>query len=289
MKIWWQANCAQEKQPFGLIMRVTLLFSLTALLSCVMLSNRQLTEDLAHARGVVRVGVILQRWPHYLTRPDQNFLGEDFIRLTTVFGGPWQPAVRPHPRALDVADITDMDVAQTLLQALRRRGYEPLLLSDFPEPATPRTVQDIIDNQEATHPEIDGFLFCSYAPTLFVASPESLPAGAGQRSISLTELAAQAGRRGHLIWSGKGLPQASPHTMVHAFIYVSLTLFKARTHQPLWLTADARVAGRLRPAIAECPPGPTEQDYRADPAMITRIMLNNLGCRLKHLLPEALD
>ena len=262
--------------------------SLSLLAACVMLSNRQLTQDLAAAQGVVRVGVVLQHWPHFLAKEGQKTLGEDFITLQTVLHGPWQPARPVNPLAMDVAEVTAADVAHILQLALLKRGYEPLLVSDLPEAAPPRTVKELLARQEEAYPELDGFLFCYYAPTLIVASPELLPPGAGERSVSLWELAGKAGRRGNLIWSGKRLSQAPPHTMVHAFIYISMTLFKAKTHQELWLTADSRVGGPIRPAIAECLPAPTDKDYRTDPAMIRRIMLNNLRCRLWHLLPEAL-
>ncbi|MGQ9921018.1 MAG: hypothetical protein ACUVRZ_06770 [Desulfobacca sp.] len=268
------------------------LFLLSAAVSlvaaCVMLSNRQLTQDLAAAQGVVRVGIILQRWPHFLAKEGQQTLGEDFITAQTIFYGPWQLARPVNPVAMDVAEVTDADLALVLAAALHKRGYEPLLLSDLPEAAAPRSVQELLARQEEAYPELDGFLFCYYAPTLFVASPELLPTGAGQRSVSLWELASKAGWRGNLIWSGKRLGQAPPHTMIHAFIYTSITLFRAKTHKEIWLTADSRVGGPIRPAIAECLPAPTEKDYRTDPAMIRRIMLNNLRCRLWHLLPEAL-
>ncbi len=285
----WQAGPTEKRDWFRRWLSLFLLsVSVTLVAACVMLSNRQLTVDLAAAQGVVRVGVVLQRWPHFLAKEGQNSLGEDFISPETVFRGPWQRAQPVNPLAMDVAEVTDAEVAQILELALRKRGYEPLLVSALPEETAPRTVQELLARHIEVHPELDGFLFCYYAPTLFVASPELLPPGARQRSVSLWELASKAGRRGNLIWSGKRLTQAPPHTMVHAFIYVSLTLFKARTQQPLWLTADSRVGGPIRPAIAECLPAPTEKDYRTDPAMIRRIMFNNLRCRLWHLLPDAL-
>lgn len=115
-----------------------------------------------------------------------------------------------------------------------------------------------------------------------------LPAGAKQQSISLLELS-QSLHPGadDFIWSGKRLAQAPPETITHAFIYVSLTLFNARDWQPLWMVADSRVGGKIRPSITECPPGPTDRDYWTDTAMVARIMLRNLRCRLWHLIPDA--
>lgn len=285
----WQAGPLEKREGLRRWLALFLLSASVSLVAaCVMFSNRQLTQDLAAAQGVVRVGVVLQRWPHFLAKEGQKTLGEDFITLQTIFHGPWQPAKPVNPLAMDVAEVTDADMAHILQLALLKRGYEPLLVSDLPEAAAPRTVREVMARQEEAYPELDGFLFCYYAPTLFVASPELLPPGAGERSLSLWELAGKAGCRGNLIWSGKRLGQAPPHTMVHAFIYVSLTLFRAKTHEELWLTADSRVGGPIRPAIAECLPAPTDRDYRTDPAMIRRIMLNNLRCRLWHLLPDAL-
>ncbi len=251
-----------------------------------MLSNRQLLEELATARGVIRVGVVLQRWPHFLSKPEQSFLGENFIGAQTVFGGPWQPAASLDPLAMDVAEISDAEVGEALLWALHRRGYEPKLLNLVPGSDT-ATVKELLERYGESHPDLDGVLFCYYAPTVFVASPAMLPAGAGRRSVRLADLTGSASGGG-LIWSGQRRGRAQPDTILHAFIYTSLTLFRLRTQQPVWLTADSRVGGRIRPAIAECPPGPTDQDYRADPAMVQRIMLNNLRCRLWHLLPDAL-
>ncbi len=287
MKRRWQADQAalRERLRHWLsLVLCSLVVSQAA--ACVMLSNRQLTHDLAASRGVVRVGVVLQHWPHFLAKEGRNSLGEDFIDLQTRFAGPWQPAQPVHPLAMDMAEVTADDVGQVFLVAMRKRGYEPVLLS-LPPAATPPRVEDLLRRYEESYPELDGFLFGYYAPTLFVASAELLPPGAGQQSVRLAALASKAGRRGNLIWSGKHLTQAPPHTMVHAFIYTSLTLFKAKTHESLWLTADSRVGGPIRPAIAECLPAPTEKDYRTDPAMIRRIVLNNLRCRLWHLLPDA--
>lgn len=253
-----------------------------------MLSNRAYTREAAVARGVVRVGIFLQRWPHFLARTDQNFLGSDFITAHTPFFGPWKPADNINPHAMDVLDITDADVSKTLMAALLARGYEPYLIPALPKPGSPQTVQELMESYQQSDQEVDGFLFCYYAPTLFVTDTNLLPAGAKHKSIGLEALSQslQPGAR-DFIWSGKRQAQAPPQTITHAFIYVNLTLFNARDWQPLWLVADSRVGGKIRPAVAECPPGPTDRDYWTDPAMVQRIMLRNLRCRLWHLLPDA--
>lgn len=257
--------------------------------ACVFMSNRVLRQDLAPAQGIVRVGVVLERWPHFKAQPHQNSLGSDFIRDRTPFFGPWQPAQSPNPYAVDVADVTEADVARILVAALRARGYEAEVISLPLDPEAGLTVREFLEKYGSAQQGVDGWLFCYYAPTLFVTETPSVPAGAQQRSISLAELAQVMGRDGNLIWAGKRRSQASPQTISHAFIYVSLSLFNAQDGQPVWMVADSRVGGRIRPMVTECPPGPTDRDYPADAAMLQRIMLNNLGCRLWHLFPDALE
>jgi hypothetical protein len=235
------------------------------------------------------VGIVLERWPHFKAHPDQNSLGSDFIRDRTPFFGPWQPAQNIDPHALDVADVTDADVARTLIEALRARGYEANLISLPLDPEAAITVQEFLEKYGSPEQGVDGWLFCYYAPTLFVTDKQFLPAGAQKRSIGLTELAQVMGREGNLSWAGKRRAQAPTQTISHAFIYLSMSLFKAQDGPPVWMVADSRVGGRIRPTVTECPPGPTDGDYPADAAMIRRIMLSNLRCRLWHLLPDALD
>lgn len=257
--------------------------------ACVVLSNRVLRQDLAPAQGIVRVGIVLQRWPHFLAQPHQNSLGSDFIRDRTPFFGPWQPAQSPNPHAMDVADVTDAHITLTLVEALRARGYEAELISLPLDPEAGTTVRDFLDKYGSGRQDVDGWLFCYYAPTLFVTDKQFLPAGAQKRAIGLAELARGMGREGNLSWAGKRRSQASVQSISHAFIYFSMSLFSAQDGQPVWMVAESRVGGRIRPLITECPPGPTDRDYPADAAMVQRIMLNNLRCRLRHLLPDALD
>jgi len=278
----------QQPAKFGLQWRWVLLGCLIiSLSSCVMLSNREYTREAAAARGVIRVGIFLERWPHFLAKTDQNSLGSDFITDHTIFFGPWKPAENINPHAMDILDITDEDVARKLMDALIDRGYEPHLISELPG-AEQKTVQSLMESHLQSNKEVDGFLFCYYAPTLFVTGTNFLPAGGKHQSIGLSELSQSLHPgAGDFIWSGQRLAKAPPQTITHAFIYVNLTLFNARDWQPLWMVADSRVGGKIRPSITECPPGPTERDYWTDPAMVERIMLRNLRCRLWHLLPDA--
>lgn len=274
----------------GSQMRAVFLGCLAICLSaCVFMGNRVLRQDLASARGIVRVGIVLQRWPHFLAQPHQNSLGSDFIRGQTPFFGPWQLSQNPNPYAMDVADVTDADVARTLEEALRARGYEAHLISLPLDPETGTTVQEFLEKYGSPEQDVDGWLFCYYAPTLYVTDKQFLPSGAQKRSIRLAELTQVMGREGNLSWAGKRRSQASAQTISHAFIYLSMSLFNSRDGQPVWMVADSRVGGRIRPSVIECPPGPTDRDYPADAAMVQRIMLSNLRCRLWHLLPDALD
>ncbi|MBM4286980.1 MAG: hypothetical protein FJ135_02315 [Deltaproteobacteria bacterium] len=256
--------------------------------SCVMLSNREYYQEKAATQGIVRVGVVLQRWPHFLAGPDQNSLSSDFIQDRTRFLGPWKPSDNINPRAVDVLDLTDVDVARTFMEVMQKRGYEPFLMTAIPGIEPDNTVAHLLENFQSSPLAADGFLFCYYAPMLFVADPAMLPADARNRSLSLWEVsyALQPGTP-KFTWSGQRMAKAPAHTITHAFIYVSLTLFDARNLRPVWMVADARVGGRIRPRVAECPPGPTDLDYWTDPDMTVRLMLRNLRCRLWHLFPDA--
>ncbi len=91
-----------------------------------------------HYRGVQRVVVFLQRWPGYLQLSAQSELGAGFIKKTTHFLGPWEPAGNLNPRALDVQDIDDTLMGEVVLEALKSKGYQPFLSQALPTaPAAP--------------------------------------------------------------------------------------------------------------------------------------------------------
>jgi UDP-2-acetamido-3-amino-2,3-dideoxy-glucuronate N-acetyltransferase len=75
--------------------------------SCTFLGNREYLQKYAPFQGIHRVAVFLQHWPVYLQKPNRNDLGENFIKTRTIFFGPWQPAARMNPRAVDIQDIDD--------------------------------------------------------------------------------------------------------------------------------------------------------------------------------------
>ncbi|HAY22226.1 MAG TPA: hypothetical protein DCY27_08675 [Desulfobacterales bacterium] len=280
------APAVNRQNHWTVLLLIYFIFSAS---SCVMLGNREYAQKAAPARGVVRIAVFLQRWPHFLSRDDQNAAGDGFIRDQTLFLGPFKPADRINPRAMDVLDITDADIAQSIMEVMIDKGYDPYLVSVLPSPQEKLTTNSLMARYRLVDDEVDGFLFCYYTPTLFVADSTFLPKGANRRSVGLYELAGSLDpSAADFIWSGQRQSQAPPRAITHAFIYLSMTLFNARNWQPLWMTADANVWGRIRPAIAECPPGPTDRDYWTDPAMVHRIMLRNLRCRLWHLIGDAL-
>ncbi len=80
---------------------------------------------------------------------------------------------------------------------------------------------------------------------------------------------------GYVLWAGPRAAQAPANAISHAFIYVSLTMFQTQNWKPLWEVADSQVGGHMRLKLAQCPPGPTDQSYPADAAIIQRLMADN--------------
>ena len=255
--------------------------------SCASLSNRSYVEKYPFLRGIKRVAVFTQRWPCYQQLPRQVDLGEEFIKKTTAFGGPWAPTSRLHPRAVDVREIDDLVVGELLVRVLEQKGYEPFLAEVWQAPRN-LTVQEIMAQYQSMDPHIDGFLFCHYSPTLFYSHTQDVPKDHGNRSYSLMEIVHQLRPGDHAVtWAGPRADKASPHSISHAFVYISLTLFRALDWQALWQVADAQAGGKLRTWTPRCLPAPTEADYPADASVIQNLMVNNLSCRLRHLIPGA--
>ena len=261
---------------------------LLVLPSCTFLSNKDYVQRYAAYRGITKVGIFLQRWPVYLQLPNQNNLGMEFIRKSTLFAGPWEPAGHINPRAVDVQDIDDDLVAQILIRVLRDKGYQPFMLGILPASPGPITVEEIMAKSQAFNPQMDALLFCFYSPTIFFSDARLTPKNHQRRSYGLQEIIERLNPgSGAVIWAGPRAAWAPKASISHAFIYLSLTMFKALDWRPLWEVADSEVGGRLRPRLYSCPPAPTDQNYRADAAMIQRLMCGNLTCRLNHLIPEA--
>jgi hypothetical protein len=256
--------------------------------SCTFLGNRSYVQQYYQCRGIKRVAVFVQRWPAYFQLPNQNDLGADFIKKSTLFTGPWQPAGLINPRAVDIQDIDDDVAATLLLQVLTEKGYQPYLSGVFPAQPGPITVSEIMARAEALDREVDGFLFCFYSPTVFCAEAATTPKEHQKRSYGLQEIIKILNPGGSYVsWAGPRAAQAPPNSISHAFIFVSLTMFKARDWRPLWEVADSQVGGRLRVNLVQCPPAFTKKNYPADAGVIQRLMCSNLICRLRHVIPEA--
>lgn len=274
-------------QNFWIRLTVAVLW-LGMLVGCIPLGNRAYVEQHASYRGIRRVAVFLRRWPCYRQLANQNFPGADFIARRTVFFGPWKPARPVDPRAVDVQDIDDSLISALLLRTLHEKGYQPVLSGVVPAPLESVTAEQLMASYQAMDQDVDAFLFCFYSPVLYVADALFTPEGHWQRSYSLTEIMAQlAPGSDYVIWAGPRSALALKNSISHAFIYVSLTMFRALDWRPIWETADSQVGGRFRVAISQCPPGPTDENYRADAGIIQRLMENNLKCRLRHLIPDA--
>lgn len=255
--------------------------------SCTFLSNREYLQKYAPFHGIHRVAVFLQHWPVYLQKPNRNDLGEDFIKTRTIFWGPWQPAGRMNPRAVDIEDIDDRLMGKILVNILKTKGYQVSLVG-VPFAAESATVGMLMAQYQAINPAVDAFLFCYYSPTLFVSQTQAVPKDHARQSYSLQEVVQMLGHgTGSIIWVGNRRPKAPLDSMSHAFIYLSMTFFKARNWQTLMAEADSQVGGRVRPWIPRCPPAPTDKNYRASAWIIKNLMLNNLKCRLRHEIPDA--
>jgi hypothetical protein len=256
--------------------------------SCTLLSNQGYLRQYPEYRGIKRVAVFVQRWPAYLQLPHQNDPGADFIKKSTLFTGPWQPAGLMNPRAVDIQDIDDDAAATLLIQVLTKKGYQPFLSGVFPAHPGPITVEEMMTRCAAINRGVDAILFCFYSPTVFCAAAEATPKDHHQRSYSLQELIEKLNPGGHYVtWAGPRAAQAPPNSISHAFIFVSLTMFKVLDGRPLWEVTDSLIGGRMQVKLAQCPPAPTDQNYPADAGIIQRLMSSNLTCRLRHLIPDA--
>jgi hypothetical protein len=273
--------------PGALFNRYLAIAALLLLPACSFLSNRDYVQQHSTYRGIRRVAVFIQRWPVYLQLPQQNDAGADFIKKETPFTGPWKHAGLINARAVDIRDIDDEVMGELLEKVLTEKGYQPFLSGVFPPSPGPITVGEMMSKYQAFDSEVDAFLFCFYSPTIFVAEAQGVPKEK-YRSYGIGEIIRilQPGRE-WVIWSGPRADLAPRNSISHAFIYVSMTMFRALDWRPMWETADSQIGGRLRVEIAQCPPEPTEKNYWADAAIIQRLMTDNLRCRLRHMVPDA--
>jgi hypothetical protein len=263
-----------------------LLAGVLGLAACTPMSNRPYVERYPEYRGVNRVAVFLQRWPVNRTLRGQGEMQLEFITKNTPFLNALIPAERLPPRAVDVQDIDDRLMAAMLLEAFRNKGYDAFI-AEMPS-IRRETVAEVMARHRTLDPHVDAYLFCFYSPALFFSSAAKMPTDHRNRSFSLIEII-HALRPGEdrVIWAGSRAGSASPDSISHAFVYLSMTMFKADDRLVLWTMNDSQVAGRLRVMVWECPPDPVEEDYWADAVLIQRLMVNNVRCRLRRLIPDA--
>ncbi len=264
------------------------ILTISLLPSCAFLSNRDYIQQHPELRGVRRIAIFLQRWPVYLQKRAQSGLGEDFIKTKTDFYGAWQPAAQIDPRAVDIRNIDDDLMGEILIQAFESKGTQVFLVDLKPLNAESLTVEALMAQYQVINPAVDAFLFCYYSPTLFVSRDQNLPQDHVRKSYSLREIMQLLSPGSDaLIWVGNRHPHSPPHSMSHAFIYLSMTMFKRLNGQTLMAVADSQSTGKVRPWSPRCPPGPTDLDYQADARIIQDLMIANLKCRLHHQLPDA--
>ncbi len=259
---------------------------LLALPSCTSLSNQDYVQEHSLYRGTRKIVVFLERWPCYLQKSNQSDLGTEFINKETLFYGAWKPAARINPRAIDVDDISDQMIGEILIQVLEKKGYQ-VFIADAVSQNTGKTVGELMALYQVLDRHVDAFLFCFYSPTLYLAHAELAPPDHWQRPYSLGAIVhlLEPGNGG-LIWGGKRADLSPKKSISHAFIYLSVSCFKALDWKPFWEVADSQVGGEFRAWLPQCFPD-TDVDYWADAAMIQRLMCQNLTCRLRHIVPYA--
>lgn len=279
-----------------LFLSILVTFSLLPLSACTWLhtlgrniGNQEYVDSSPAYHGIQRLVIFLRRWPCYLKLPHQASLGSDYITPETRFFAPWEPAVPPDPRAVDVSDIDDELVGRLILRDLGNKGYKSFLVTDAPLSPGPGSVKEVMAKYQAFSREADAFLFVYYSPTLFVSVADQAPPEHLLRPFSLTEIIGWlAPGQGRVLWAGPRASLGPRHSISHAHIYLTMSLFKALDGQPLWQVADSRVHSKVRVILASCPPSPTAQNYWADADIIRRLMHDNLKCRLVHLVPDAI-
>jgi hypothetical protein len=285
----WHSGFASLRHSFFSVAARCLMVTLTCglLSSCTFLSNRDYLRQYAPFQGIKRVAVFIQRWPAYLQKSAQGSLSEDFIQTKTVFFGPWQLMAHINPRAVDIQDIDDCLMGEILVNVLKSKGYQVFLI-DLPFAADSVTVEMLMAQYQAINPPVDAFLFCYYAPTLYVSHAQAAPKDHTKRSYSLWEIIhSLSPGTDSVIWVGHRGQNSPANSISHAFIYLSFAIFKASNWQTLMTQADSQVGGQVRPWIPRCPPAPTDKNYWANPIVIQNLMLDNLKCRLRHEIPYA--
>jgi hypothetical protein len=266
-----------------------LILAILLLPACVGLSNREDLKKYAPLLGVQSIAVFIQHWPVYLEKSGRHNLGEDFIKPQTIFFGPWQRASQMPPRALDIQDIDTTQIGKIVVRILEEKGYQVFLANPSLEDSQ-ETVDRLMAQYQEGHPPIDAFLFCYFAPTLFVSQAREAPPGHTKQSYSLAEIVGTLSpATDAVIWVGQRDQNSPANSISHAFIYWAMTMFNATTGQPIMLQADSRGGGPIRPWVRQCPPAATSKNYPASAAIIRNLMIDNFTCRLRHEIPFAFN
>jgi hypothetical protein len=270
-----------------LISGLIILLAGNLLAGCVNLSNREDAKKYAPFLGVQKIAVFIVHWPVFLQKPNSNNLGEDFITSETTFYGPWQKAAQVPARALDVQDVDTTLMSGIVARILEQKGYQ-VVLANPPLTGGNKTVERLMAQYQQNHTPVDAFMFCYFAPTLFVSHSQEVLQEHTKISYSLDEIVSSLSSGDNsILWVGQRHQDSPGNSMSHAFIYWGMTIFAAATGQPILLQADSRLGGPVRPWIPMCLPAPTKLDYPASPQIIKNLMIDNLKCRLKHEIPFA--
>lgn len=173
------------------------------------------------------------------------------------------------------------------MEILERKGYQ-VFWANVPQEGDQATVERLMAQYLESQTPVDAFVFCYFAPTLFVSHAQDAPQGHAQRSFSLEEIvAALSPGTDSVVWVGERTVNSPPQSISHAFIYWAMTIFRASDGRTLMALADSRTGGPVRPWIPRCPPPPTTEDYPASPEVIRNMLMDNFQCRLQHEIPPA--
>jgi hypothetical protein len=188
---------------------------------------------------------------------------------------------------VDIQDIDAVDVENIVRSILEAKGYT-VSLANLPLEENQETVERLMAQYQENHPAVDAFLFCYYAPTLFISHAWEAPPAHSQQSYSLEEMVATLSpTTDAVIWVGQRDQDSPSNSMSHAFIYWSMTMFKAATGRSMMMQADSRLGGPIRPYIPRCLPASTNKNYPASAKIIRNLMIDNFRCRLRNQIPFA--
>ena len=181
------------------------------------------------------------------------------LNLKRFFSGRGKRATEIPPRAVDIQDIDTTQIGKIVVRILEEKGYQ-VFLANPPLEDNKETVDRLMAQYQESHPHVDAFLFCYFAPTLFVSHAREVPPGHTKESYSLEEIVGTLSPvTDSVIWVGQRDQNSPSNSISHAFIYWAMTMFNATTGQPIMLQADSRGGGPIRPWIPRCPPAPTRQ------------------------------